>query len=62
LHRVFENLQKEYGFTTIHGGKSPMTISREIRAKIEKILSSERSAMAHEISSVSSIHSDDHPA
>ena len=62
LHRVFETLQKVYGFTTIQGGKSPVAISKEIRNKIEKLLNSEQSTMAHEISSVSSIHSDDHPA
>jgi dTMP kinase len=66
LHRVFETLQKEFGFTTVHGGRSAFKIAKEIRNRIEKILSAssaaEKSAMALEISSVNNIHSDDHPA
>ena len=66
LHRVFEILQKEFGFTTVPGGRSAFKIAKEIRTRIEKILTAssaaEKSAMAHEISSVNSIHSDDHPA
>jgi hypothetical protein len=60
LHRVFEHLQKEFGFNTIHGGKSPQAIAREIRGRIEKILNSsvivEKSAPIHENPFVTGAH------
>ena len=66
LHRVFEQLQKEYGFTTIQGSRSPSSISREIRDKVEKVLkeslAAEKMAIAAEISAVTNAHADDHPA
>jgi dTMP kinase len=72
LHRIFENLQKEYGLVTIHGSRSVNSVFKEIKTKVEKILTAtsaaERSAMALEISAVSSeqaegfSNDDDHPA
>lgn len=38
LHRVFESLQKEYGFQAIHGSRSSISIAKEIRGRVEKIL------------------------
>ncbi len=38
LHKVFENLQKEYKFTTIQGNRRPASIHKEIREKVERIL------------------------
>jgi dTMP kinase len=38
LHRVFENMQKEYKFTTIQGNRRPASIHKEIREKVERIL------------------------
>ncbi len=66
LHRVFEHLQKEFGFTSVHGSRSPISIAKEIREKVEKILkdssAAEKSALALEISAVTETHSDDNPA
>jgi dTMP kinase len=38
LHRVFETLQKEYGFQAIQGSRSAISIAKEIRGRVEKIL------------------------
>jgi dTMP kinase len=47
LHKVFLNLQREYGFHSVAASRSPISIAKEIRAKVEKILSSDRpSALA----------------
>jgi dTMP kinase len=56
LHRVFEHLQTEFGFTTIQGSKSPQAVAREIRAKVEKIL-----AASHE-PAVAAAHPEEHGA
>jgi len=57
LHRIFEALQKEYGFTSIHGSKSVRAVFKEIKTKVEKILTAssaaERGAAALEVSAVS---------
>src|SRR5580693_8789573 len=39
LHKVFQTLQREYGFHSIAGIRSPLSIAKEIRARVEKILS-----------------------
>jgi dTMP kinase len=39
LHKVFQTLQREYGFHSIAGSRSPVSIAKEIRARVEKILS-----------------------
>jgi len=44
LHRVFEQLRKDYGFTAILGSRSPISIAKEIRAKVEKILAAASAA------------------
>jgi dTMP kinase len=38
LHKIFETLGKEYGFYTIQGSRSPVSVAREIRGRVEKIL------------------------
>jgi dTMP kinase len=38
LHKVFQTLQREYGFYSIAGSRSPVSIAKEIRARVEKIL------------------------
>ncbi len=38
LHKVFQNFQREYGFYTIQGSRSMVSIAREIRGRVEKIL------------------------
>ena len=56
LHRIFEALQKEFGFTTIQGSRSVQSVFKEIKTRVEKILtasSAEKSAFAQEISAVS---------
>ncbi|HEY5038305.1 MAG TPA: hypothetical protein VIJ93_04455, partial [bacterium] len=40
LHKVFETLQKEFSFHSIQGSRSPVSIAKEIRVRVEKILSS----------------------
>jgi dTMP kinase len=44
LHKVFETLHKEFGFTTIQGSRSAFSIAKEIRGKVEKILMAASSA------------------
>jgi dTMP kinase len=39
LHKVFQTLQREYGFHSIAGSRSPVSIAKEIRSRVEKILS-----------------------
>jgi dTMP kinase len=41
LHRVFDHLKKEHAFYTIQGHRTPIAIAKEIRTKIEKIISGE---------------------
>ncbi len=38
LHKVFQTLQREFAFYSIQGGRSPVSIAREIRSRVEKIL------------------------
>ena len=38
LHKVFLNLQREYGFLSVTASRSPLSIAKEIRARVEKIL------------------------
>ncbi|HET9870797.1 MAG TPA: thymidylate kinase [bacterium] len=44
LHRIFEHLQKEFAFSTIHGGKSVRSVFKEIRTRVEKILAASAAA------------------
>lgn len=48
LHKVFISLQREYEFYTITGSRSPISIAKEIRGRVEKILAaaSERAEKA----------------
>jgi dTMP kinase len=39
LHKVFQTLQREYAFYSVAGSRSPVSIAKEIRARVEKILS-----------------------
>jgi len=39
LHKVFQNLQREFSFYTLQGSRSPQSIAKEIRGRVEKILS-----------------------
>ncbi len=38
LHKVFQNLQREFNFYSVQGSRSPVSIAREIRGRVEKIL------------------------
>ncbi len=38
LHKVFQALQREYGFYSIQGSRPALSIAKEIRARVEKIL------------------------
>jgi len=38
LHKVFQNLQREFNFYSIQGSRSPVSIAKEIRGRVEKIL------------------------
>jgi len=38
LHKVFQALQREFGFYSIQGSRSPISIAKEIRGRVEKIL------------------------
>jgi dTMP kinase len=40
LHKVFMTLQRDYEFYSVTASRSPFSIAKEIRAKVEKILSS----------------------
>lgn len=40
LHKVFQALQREYSFYSIQGSRPSISIAREIRARVEKILTS----------------------
>jgi dTMP kinase len=39
LHKVFQTLQREFSFYTLQGSRAPTSIAREIRGRVEKILS-----------------------
>lgn len=39
LHKVFQSLQREYSFYSIQGSRPSISIAKEIRARVEKILS-----------------------
>jgi dTMP kinase len=38
LHKVFQTLQREFSFYSVQASRSPVSIAREIRARVEKIL------------------------
>jgi len=40
LHKVFQALQREYGFYSIQGSRPSLSIAKEIRARVERILTS----------------------
>jgi dTMP kinase len=40
LHKVFQNLQREFSFYSVQGSRSPVSIAKEIRSRVEKILTS----------------------
>lgn len=40
LHKVFLTLQRDYGFYSVTASRSPFSIAKEIRAKVEKIIAS----------------------
>ena len=40
MHQEFHELQTEYGFDVINGNRSPLVINRDLRSKVEQILSS----------------------
>lgn len=42
LHKVFQTLQRDYGFYSIQGSRPPLSIAKEIRARVEKILTAEK--------------------
>ena len=44
LHKVFQGLQREFSFYTIQGSRSPQSIAKEIRGRVEKILSAAMTA------------------
>ncbi|MGH7738870.1 MAG: dTMP kinase [bacterium] len=56
LHRIFEILQKEYGFTSIQGGRSVQAVFKEIKTRVEKTLTAstptEKSTTMSEVSVV----------
>jgi hypothetical protein len=41
---VFETLQKEFGLSSIQGSRSPISIAKELRGRVEKILTAASSA------------------
>ena len=51
LHRVFQTFQREFGFLSVHGSRSAISIAKEIRARVEKILASsaEKSEKAEKV-------------
>ena len=40
MHQEFHKMQTEYGFELINGNRSPIVINRDLRSKVEQILSS----------------------
>jgi dTMP kinase len=42
LHKTFLSLQRDYGFTTLNGMKNAHTVHKEIRDRVEKLLSHDR--------------------
>jgi dTMP kinase len=43
LHKTFLSLQRDYGFTTLNGMKTTHAVHKEIRERVEKLLSHDRS-------------------
>jgi len=39
LHKVFQSLQREFNFYSVAGSRSPVSIAKEIRSRVEKIIS-----------------------
>jgi dTMP kinase len=40
LHKVFQTLQREFSFFSVQASRSPVSIAKEIRSRVEKILTS----------------------